>query len=487
MITVTKKNEVYLKVDAEEHVHKELSEHFQFEVPEAKFMPQYRRRVWDGKIRLYSPGTGEIYVGLYEYLTEYFDKKGYEYSILDSKHYGLPFETQDYVTPESIASFIKDLRLPFRIRDYQLKGVYETIKHNRKLLLSPTGSGKSLIIYSLVRWHLAKEREVLIIVPTTSLVSQLVQDFKDYGWKADSYVHEIMSGREKYVKAPVVVSTWQSIYKEPKKFFERFDVIIGDEAHLYKAKSLTGILNKCHDAKYRVGLTGTLDGLESHQLILEGLFGKCDRVTSTVELMKAGHLTPLRVRILLMRHGYVPFDYYQQEMDYLVSHTRRNNFITKLALDLEGNTLVLFNYVEKHGDPLWELLNNKVEEGRKIFFIHGGVDAVEREEARKICEKESNAIILASYGTFSTGINIRNLHNVIFASPSKSRVRNLQSIGRVLRKGDNKAKAVLYDIADDCSKGNSHNYTFRHLISRMKIYDEESFDYEVTKVNLKDD
>ena len=487
MITVTKKNEVYLKVDAEEHVHKELSEHFQFEVPEAKFMPQYRRRVWDGKIRLYSPGTGEIYVGLYEYLTEYFDKKGYEYSILDSKHYGLPFETQDYVTPESIASFIKDLRLPFRIRDYQLKGVYETIKHNRKLLLSPTGSGKSLIIYSLVRWHLAKEREVLIIVPTTSLVSQLVQDFKDYGWKADSYVHEIMSGREKYVKAPVVVSTWQSIYKEPKKFFERFDVIIGDEAHLYKAKSLTGILNKCHDAKYRVGLTGTLDGLESHQLILEGLFGKCDRVTSTVELMKAGHLTPLRVRILLMRHGYVPFDYYQQEMDYLVSHTRRNNFITKLALDLEGNTLVLFNYVEKHGEPLWELLNNKVEEGRKIFFIHGGVDAVEREEARKICEKESNAIILASYGTFSTGINIRNLHNVIFASPSKSRVRNLQSIGRVLRKGDNKAKAVLYDIADDCSKGNSHNYTFRHLISRMKIYDEESFDYEVTKVNLKDD
>ena len=487
MITVTKKNEVYLKVDAEEHVHKELSEHFQFEVPQAKFMPQYRRRVWDGKIRLYSPGTGEIYVGLYEYLTEYFDKKGYEYSVLDSKHYGLPFETEDYVTPEGIASFIKALRLPFRIRDYQLKGVYEAIKHNRKLLLSPTGSGKSLIIYSLVRCHLAKEREVLIIVPTTSLVSQLVQDFKDYGWKADSYVHEIMSGREKYVKAPVVVSTWQSIYKEPKKFFERFDVIIGDEAHLYKAKSLTGILNKCHDAKYRVGLTGTLDGLESHQLILEGLFGKCDRVTSTVDLMKAGHLTPLRVRILLMKHGHVPFDYYQQEMDYLVSHTRRNNFICKLALDLEGNTLVLFNYVEKHGDPLWDLINSKVEEGRKIFFIHGGVDAVEREEARKICEKESNAIILASYGTFSTGINIRNLHNVIFASPSKSRVRNLQSIGRVLRKGDNKAKAVLYDIADDCSKGNSHNYTFRHLISRMKIYDEESFDYEITKVNLKDD
>lgn len=487
MITIAKKNEVYLKVEAEEHVHKELSEHFQFEVPQAKFMPQYRRRVWDGKIRLYSPGTGEIYVGLYEYLCEYLDKKGYEYVIRDSDYYGHPCETEDYVSPEGITSFIKALRLPFKIRDYQLKGIYQAIKHNRKLLLSPTGSGKSLIIYALVRWHLAKKREVLIIVPTTSLVNQLVQDFKDYGWQAGAYCHQIMAGAEKYTDAPVVVSTWQSIYKEPKKFFERFDTIIGDEAHLYKAKSLTGILNKCHDAKYRVGLTGTLDGLESHQLILEGLFGRCDRVTNTVDLMKKGLLTPLRVRILLLKHGHVPFDYYQQEMDYLVTHTRRNNFICKLALDLEGNSLVLFNYVEKHGDPLWELINTKVEEGRKVFFIHGGIDATEREEARKICEKESNAIILASYGTFSTGINIRNLHNVIFASPSKSRVRNLQSIGRVLRKGDNKAQAVLYDIADDCSKGNSHNYTFRHLLHRMKIYTEESFDYEITKVNLRDD
>ena len=485
MITVTKKNEVYLKVDAEEHVHKELSEHFQFEVPQAKFMPQYRRRVWDGKIRLYSPGTGEIYVGLYEYLTEYFDKKGYEYSVLDSKHYGLPFETEDYVTPEGIASFIKALRLPFRIRDYQLKGVYEAIKHNRKLLLSPTGSGKSLIIYSLVRWHLAKEREVLIIVPTTSLVTQLTQDLKDYGWAADHYVHQIMGGKEKYVDKPVVISTWQSIYKEPKKFFNRFDCVIGDEAHLYKAKSLTGILTKCHDTRYRIGLTGTLDGMKTHQLVLEGLFGKCNQVTNTADLMKAGTLTKLRVRCLLLQHGYVPFDNYQQEMDYIVSHPKRNKFIAKLAEDLDGNTLILFNYVEKHGDPLLEVLNTCVTEDRKVFYIHGGVETSERERARQICETESNAIILASYGTFSTGINIRNLHNIIFASPSKSRVRNLQSIGRVLRKGENKSQAVLYDIADDCSRGSRQNYTLRHLVERIKIYTEEKFNYEVSKIRFK--
>ena len=294
-----------------------------------------------------------------------------------------------------------------------------------------------------------------------------------------------MGGEEKYVESPVVISTWQSIYKEPKRFFERFDTIIGDEAHQYKAKSLTGILTKCHDAKYRVGLTGTLDGLEAHQLVLEGLFGTVDRVTKTKDLMDKGQLSKLKVRILLLKHGWVPFDSYPQEMDYICMHSRRSRFIRNLALDLEGNTLILFNFIEKHGEPLWEMINNKVENDRKVFFIHGGVDAVEREEARKICETQKDAIILASYGTFSTGINIRNLHNVIFASPSKSRVRNLQSIGRVLRTGDNKAQAVLYDIADDCSRGSTYNYTFRHLVERMKIYDSESFDYEIIKVNLK--
>jgi len=484
MTTIIKKNEVFLKVEAEPHLHKELSEHFQFEVPGAKFMPAVKRRYWDGKIRLYSPGTGEIYVGLFDYLTDYLEQKGYDYEVEEDKYYGRPTDTEEYVTPEGTAAFIRSLRIPFKIRDYQLKGIYSAIKFRRKLLLSPTGSGKSLIIYALVRWHLLNKRDILIIVPTVSLVEQLYKDFQDYGWYPKD-VHKIMGGVEKYTDLPVVISTWQSIYKEPKNFFERFDVIIGDEAHQYKAKSLTGILTKCYDAKYRIGLTGTLDGMEAHQLVLEGLFGRVDRVTKTVELMKQGHLTPLKVRIVLLRHGWVPFDHYQQEMEYLCMHTRRSNFITNLALDLKGNTLILFNYIEKHGEPLWEMINNKVSKDRKIFFIHGGVDAYEREEARSICEREKDAIILASYGTFSTGINIKNLHNVIFASPSKSRVRNLQSIGRVLRKGDNKAQAVLYDIADDCSKDHQYNYTLRHLSERIKIYEEEKFDYEITKVNLK--
>ena len=277
----------------------------------------------------------------------------------------------------------------------------------------------------------------------------------------------------------------QSIYKESKKWFEQFDVVIGDEAHLYKAKSLTGILTKLHNCKYRVGLTGSLDGSNTHKLVLEGLFGKCDKVTRTKDLQEKGQLSKLHISILLLRHDPVHFDTYQDEMEYIVSHDGRNKFIRNLCRDMEGNTLLLFSYVEKHGEPLYELINSDMGKDRRVFFVHGGVEAEEREQIRKITEKESNAIIIASYGTFSTGINIRNLHNVIFASPSKSRVRNLQSIGRVLRKGDNKAQAKLFDIADHISKGERQNYTLKHLFERINIYNEEDFNYEIIDVKLR--
>ena len=143
----------------------------------------------------------------------------------------------------------------------------------------------------------------------------------------------------------------------------------------------------------------------------------------------------------------------------------------------------LFNYVERHGVPLYELINSHTE--RPVHFVHGGVDVDDREEIRQLTEQSDDAIIVASYGTFSTGINIKRLHNVIFASPSKSRVRNLQSIGRVLRKGQNKSQATLYDIADDISTDRGNNYTLNHLMERIKVYNEEKFQYEIIDVKLK--
>jgi len=186
-----------------------------------------------------------------------------------------------------------------------------------------------------------------------------------------------------------------------------------------------------------------------------------------------------------LKHPPNKFENFEEEVQYIIGHDRRNKFIRNLALDLKGNTLILFARVEGHGEPLYEMINNNVVEQRHVFFVHGGVATEDREEVREITERENNAIIVASYGTFSTGINIKNLHNVIFASPSKSRIRNLQSIGRVLRKGNNKTKATLYDIADDISYKSRRNYTLNHLIERIKVYNEENFNYDIVNIPLK--
>ena len=484
-IIVKKKNEVFYQIQAEPYVHQELSDYFTFEVPEAKFLKRNPKfRYWDGTIRLYSPGTGEMYVGLYQQFLLWAKERGYSIESVKNDWYGEVTDTNEMVSPAGVKTFVDKIS-NIQARDYQYYTVYLALKYNRGLFLSPTGSGKSLMIYSLVRYYHATDKKILIIVPTTSLVEQMVKDFIDYGWNADEHIHKIYSGQEKNSDKPIIISTWQSIYKFPKRYFDDIDCVIGDEAHLFKSKSLTGIMEKLHNAKYRFGFTGTLDGTKTHKWVLEGLFGHCERVTKTDDLIKKGHLSNLRIKILLCKHEYQYFEDYHEEMDYIVTNKKRNNLIKNLVNDIDGNTLVLFNYVEKHGEPLYELINNTVGENRKVFFVHGSIDTEDREAVRSIAEKEDNAVIIASYGTFSTGINIKRLHNIIFASPSKSRIRNLQSIGRVLRKGEGKEIATLYDIADDISTKTRRNYTLRHLQERIKIYQEENFKYEVIKVNLK--
>jgi len=484
-IVIAKKNEVFLKIEAEPHVFQELSEHFTFDVPGAKFMPQYRSKYWDGKIRLFSTHTGEIYVGLLDKVVSWAKKWDYNVEFKNNKFYGTPLEENELISYEGVKDYMTRIS-KHKPRDYQIDAVYDALRYNRKLLISPTASGKSLMIYSVVRYFAERDKKILLVVPTTSLVEQMFKDFQDYGWNAEDFCHRIYSGREKTNEFPVVITTWQSIYKLPRGFYDAFDVVIGDEAHQFKSKSLVSIMTKLADAKYRYGFTGTLDGTQTHKWVLEGLFGPSYKVTQTKELIDKGHLSKLQIKIIILKHNPQTFENFEDEVQFIIGHPKRNKFIKNLALDLKGNTLVLFSRVESHGQPLYESINNSVKDGRKVFYVHGGVGAEERELVREIVDKEDNAIIVASYGTFSTGINIKNLHNVIFASPSKSRIRNLQSIGRVLRKGNNKTQAVLYDIADDCTKNSRKNYTLNHLIERVKIYNEENFNYEFVQVNLKE-
>ena len=483
-VIISKANEVFLRVNAEPHIEYELRDHFTFQVEGAKFMPQYRNRNWNGEIHLFDLRSKRIYVGLLDRVVAFCKKHDYSYKFSDNEYYGSPFEVNEDISYEGVKDYMASI-CNHSPRKYQIQGVYDALKHNRKLLISPTASGKSLMIYSLVRYYVAKERKILVVVPTTSLVEQMYKDFFDYGWDADSYCHRIYAGKEKESDLPVTITTWQSVYKLPRSFFVDYDVVIGDEAHLFKSKSLISIMSKLESAKHRFGFTGTLDGTQTHKWVLEGLFGPSYKVTKTDELIKQGHLSQLDIQCLVLKHPPQKFEVYNDEIEYLIGHEQRNKFIKNLALDLKGNTLILYSRVEAHGAVLYDIINNNKKDNQKVFFVHGGVDAESREEIREITENEKNAIIVASYGTFSTGINIRNLHNIIFASPSKSRIRNLQSIGRVLRKGANKVKAILYDIADDCTHNSRRNYTLNHFIERIKIYNEENFNYEIISIQLK--
>ena len=483
-LVISKKNEVYLQVKSEPHVYYELSDYFTFDVPGAKFMPQYRNKYWDGKIRLFSNHNGEMYVGLLDKLIKFCEDHDYTYEFIESEYYGLPFEVNGMISKEGVKDYMTAISR-YAPREYQVEGVYDALKHNRKLLISPTASGKSLMIYSIVRYYVEKGKNTLIVVPTTSLVEQMYKDFADYGWDVGSFCHKIYAGKERETDSQVIITTWQSIYKLPRKYFERFSVVVGDEAHQFKSKSLISIMTKLDNAKYRYGFTGTLDGTQTHKWVLEGLFGPSYKIIKTDELMKKGHVATLDINVLLLKHPPNKFENFEEEVQYIITHNRRNNFIKNLALDLKGNTLILFARVEGHGLPLYELINKNKSPNQKVFFVHGGVDAQEREQVREITEREENAIIIASYGTFSTGINIKRLYNVIFASPSKSRIRNLQSIGRVLRKGNKKTSATLYDIADDISYKSRRNYTLNHLIERIKVYNEENFNYDIVNIPLK--
>ena len=478
-------------IDCENGLAYELSDYFSFFVPGYKFMPAYKNKIWDGKIKLFNRMTGELNAGLYFYLIKFCSERGYSVDT-EETDYGLPIPSEKIDTLK-FNNFLEGLNLPFMPREYQYDATLTALQRNNAILLSPTGSGKSFIMYLLVQYYRAflntKNQKVLIIVPTTSLVEQLTSDFKEYGMDVENVIHKIYSGKDKTTTKNIIISTWQSIYKNPRAWFQKFGMILGDECHGFKSKSLSSIMNKATEAKYRYGMTGTLDGTTTHKLVLEGLFGPVYNVTKTKNLQDDGTLAPLDIKVLLLNYSdEVRKNFgkktYQEEIEFIIGNDARNMLISNLALSATGNTLVLFNRVDTHGKPLYEMILNRAKEGRKVFFVSGEVATSDREAIRKIVEKQKDAIIVASLGTFSTGINIKNLHNIIFASPSKSQIRVLQSIGRGLRQSEDGRETKLYDIADDLHWKKQRNFTLLHSAERIKIYEKEEFKYKVIKVDI---
>ena len=485
-INVHKLDSVNMKIDCDDSIAKELNQFFTFEVPNYQYTPAYKNKKWDGMIRLFNLYSRKLYIGLMDYLIQFAKDRNYTIE--------KDFDDTVELDSDEVEQFIASLNMKITPYDYQLDAIKHAIKNQRSLLLSPTGSGKSLIIYCLVRYcleQIQEDEKILIVVPTTGLVSQMYNDFRDYAgkeWKVEKNCHTIFSGQDKTTPKQVVISTWQSIYKMPPEYFEQYKMVVGDECHLFKAKSLTSLMSKMVNAEFRIGTTGTLDGTQVHKLVIEGLFGRVQKVTTTKNLMEKEVLSNLSIDCLVLEYKPEEIEEikrakYIDELKWIVGHEGRNKFISKLAKSVKGNTLILFNYVDLHGKPLYNLITEMCPD-KKVFMIYGGTDVQQREEIRQIVDKEKDAILVASYGTCSTGINIKNIHNIIFTSPSKSVIRVLQSIGRGLRRSESKDSMKLYDLADNLSHKKYRNHTMRHLDARIKIYTKEHFDYKLISMKI---
>ena len=485
-VKIEKIDGTFIKIHCENSVAKEISDYFTFKVPNSQYSPAFKRRIWDGQIRLFNYFTRKIYTGLRNKVVQFCLDRNYE----------CKFENFKEEFFEDYKSYLDDLHLysdsgEIQLRDYQRRAVEMALDHKRSLLISPTGSGKSLIIYCILRYLLSKNKRVLILVPTTSLVHQMRSDFIEYAgkeWSAEKNIHIIYAGKEKETTKPIVISTWQSVYELPEKTFADYDAVIGDECHLFKAKSLVKLMNKLRNCHIRVGTTGTLDNIQVHKLVLEGLFGPPIRVTSTKNLIDNKVLSQLDINCLQLKYAKEACDSmkrktYQDEIEYIISHERRNKVAEKLCSSLKGNTLVLFSQVQKHGLPFYESLQKRCTD-KKVYFISGMTDVEDREQIRKIVDKSTDSILVASYGTCSTGINIKNIHNIVFLHPSKSIVRVLQSIGRGLRMSETKDHVMIYDLVDDLRHKKYQNHAFNHFLERIKIYENESFNFKLVPIDL---
>jgi superfamily II DNA or RNA helicase len=498
-IYVKKKNETFMEVDADSSLLYEIKEYFTFEVPGAKYHPKVKMKVWDGKITLLNLPACTMYIGLLQNLQKFCNSRHYDL-IIDPT-----LQSKDPATPVDVFKFVMSLDIhsnkkSIKPHDYQLAAIYHAIKNKRITLLSPTASGKSLMIYSIMHWILTKSNKttnsVLLITPNVGLVKQMYSDFDDYsyanGFDVTGNIQTISEGASKDVTKKVVISTWQAIYKQDAKWFNQFDAIIVDEVHQAAANSLRSIMEKSTNVPYRIGLTGTLSEAKTNELVITGLFGKVQRVAHTTELIEKGHISNVDINCIVLKYQdkeeqkLIKNADYHGELEYICGHEKRNQLLTKMAIESKGNTLVLFTYVDKHGKIIYDSIKTALGDSkRKVFFIHGAVDGNERDEIRSIVEKENDAIIVASYGTLAVGTNVKRLHNIIAASPTKSLVRVLQSIGRGLRLADDKTKFIWFDIVDDFSGGTKKkNYAFLHFIKRLEIYSTQGFQYKIVEMKL---
>lgn len=501
IIFVEKINDVHARISSTNSaLLYEIEDYFSFYAPNYQFHPKYKSKFWDGKIRLFSPYKGILYIGLIPYLEQYCKDNGFDCKFNMSKS---DMFKSTKITEQDVIDFFNTLSLVTnngtKITPYneQLKAFISCIKSGRRLILSPTASGKSLIIYLVSRWYidkvLSKDEKILIIFPTIGLVNQMASDFAEYSGQDKSFdaersIHKIMSGAEKDSSEQIYCSTWQSLQKMPKSYFDKFKVIICDEAHNVKADSIKKILESCTNTYGRFGFTGTLDGMKANKLTIEGLLGPVDKITDTSKLMAEGKVSDLDIVFLDLVYNQADKEHckkytYQEEIKFITKHKLRNKAIADLLLSRNGNSLTLLSHVS-HGKYLKELVDAGNKYNKEVYFVSGSTSAEDRESIRYKLQTADNIIVIATYGVFSTGMNAPNIHHVIFGSPAKGQIRVLQSIGRGLRKHSSKTVTKLYDIVDNLQIGKRKNFAVKHALERLQIYNNEKFTFQLKTLNL---
>jgi len=472
-IRITQLDASFIHVDCEPHIAMEIAEDFTFYAPNYQHDPRVKRGQWDGKIRLFS-ARNLLYAGLLETLVEWAKKHGY------TTDYDPPINARN---PLAIAELAKSF-CPVNLepRQYQVDIFQCCLEYNRTTVVSPTASGKSLIICWLLRHYNTK---TLLIVPTINLVNQMYNDFKEYGFNVEDICHKVFAGVDPQTDKLITISTWQSLMDMSPEYFEQFKLVIGDECHGFKAKSLTHIMKQCTNAYYRFGFTGTLSNNTAvHELILEGLFGPVIQGETTKNLIDQKYLANLQINIEVLEHSEdvrksMKTADYHAESDFLIKQKERTQFIKNLVVSLKGSTFVLFRIIA-HGEELYE----EISKERKCYLVYGETEADLRESVRHLANVNDDTIVVASYGVFALGVNVPNLRNIVFASPYKTKIKVLQSIGRSLRKTETKQNAVVYDIVDDLSIGSHNNYGIKHYLERIKLYNKELFPYKIRRRKL---
>lgn len=478
-----------MRVTSDQGIERELWDYFTFKAPNSQHSPLFRQKIWDGKIKLYNFKTKALYRGLLNHVKKFCEDRKYRCIV----HFN---DSTEPCSIKEVEDFMASLKLPERIevRDYQLATIAHAIREKRMIALSAVNSGKSLSIYSIIRWF---KKKTLLIVPSKSLVVQMFKDFKEYSqndnsWQIELECSQVMEGYSKTDLNDIVITTWQSAIAQPKEWLDGYEMVIVDEAHEAKATSIKKIMETMVDTEYRFGFTGTLDDVDVHELVLTGLFGTPKTFIRTREMIDRKFSADLNLKVIMFDHteenraalNKPKTKDYPTEVNFLIGYEKRNNFIVDLAHSLKGNVLIFYNFVDKHGKILYDLTLEKNDQGKQVHFVYGDVSVEDRETIRENTEKSRNNIIIASYGTYKRGINIVNLDYMIFAFPYGSKILNLQSIGRGLRRGADKTQVTMFDLADDLSKGDRKNHTYKHLEKRLKIYVNEGFKYKIYKVKI---